>query len=56
MVSGQLQNFATSFPGGLINICMALGFTQPLTEIFPGYKALLVHKADNLSAIYEPNV
>jgi hypothetical protein len=36
---------------------MALGFTQPLTEmstrILPGGKAQLVHKADNFTVICE---
>jgi hypothetical protein len=39
---------------------MALGSTQPLTEMitrnFPGGKKQLAHKADNLAAIYGPNV
>jgi hypothetical protein len=39
---------------------MALGLTQPLTEIItsnlPGGKGLLAHKADNLTAICEPTV
>jgi hypothetical protein len=39
---------------------MALGSTQPLTEMstrnFPGGKKRPVHKADNLAAIFEPNV
>jgi hypothetical protein len=39
---------------------MALGSTQPLTEIstrkFPGGKKQPVRRADNLAAIYEPNV
>jgi hypothetical protein len=39
---------------------MALGLTQPLTEMstrnFPGGKKWLVHRADNLAAICEPNV
>jgi hypothetical protein len=39
---------------------MALGSTQPLTEMstrnFPGGKKRPARKADNLAAIYEPNV
>jgi hypothetical protein len=39
---------------------MALGSTQPLSEvstrIFPVGKGRPVHKADNLTAIYEPIV
>jgi hypothetical protein len=39
---------------------MALGSTHPLTEMsskkFPGGKKRPAHKADNLAAIYEPNV
>jgi hypothetical protein len=44
---------------------MALGFTQPLTEMctrnikiimFLGSKARLVRKAENLTAVYEPIV
>jgi hypothetical protein len=39
---------------------MALGLTQPLTEIstrnLPGGKKRPVRKADNLAAMYEPNV
>jgi hypothetical protein len=39
---------------------MALGSTQPLTDMsignLPGGKGQLVHKADNLTAIYEPIV
>jgi hypothetical protein len=39
---------------------MALGLTQPLTEMstrnLPGCKKQLVHRADNLAAMYEPNV
>jgi hypothetical protein len=39
---------------------MALGSTQPLTEMstrnLPGGKKRPVHRADNLAAIYEPNV
>jgi hypothetical protein len=39
---------------------MALGSTQPVTEmsttIFAGGKGRSAHKADNLTAIYEPIV
>jgi hypothetical protein len=39
---------------------MALGSTQPLTEMntrnFPGRKKRPARRADNLAAIYEPNV
>jgi hypothetical protein len=39
---------------------MALGSTQPLTEMstrkFPGGKKRPARTADNLAAIYEPNV
>jgi hypothetical protein len=39
---------------------MALGSTQPLTEMstrkFPGGKKRPARRADNLAAIYEPNV
>jgi hypothetical protein len=39
---------------------MALGLTQPLTEMstrnLPGGKTRLVRRADNLAAVYEPNV
>jgi hypothetical protein len=39
---------------------MALGSTQPLTEMstrnLPGGKKQLARKADNLAAIYVPNV
>jgi hypothetical protein len=39
---------------------MALGSTQPLTEMsirnFPGGKKRPAPRADNLAAIYEPNV
>jgi hypothetical protein len=42
---------------------MTLGSTQPLTEMremstrnFPGGKKRPAHRADNLAAIYEPNV
>jgi hypothetical protein len=39
---------------------MALGSTQLLTKIstrkLPGVKKRPAHKADNLAAIYEPNV
>jgi hypothetical protein len=39
---------------------MALGSTQPLTEMstrnLPGGKKWPAHRADNLAAIYEPNV
>jgi hypothetical protein len=39
---------------------MALGSTQPLTETstrnLPGCKKRPVRRADNLAAIYEPNV
>jgi hypothetical protein len=39
---------------------MALGSTQPLTEMstrnFPGDNKRPVCRADNLAAIYEPNV
>jgi hypothetical protein len=39
---------------------IALGLTQPLTEMstrnFPVVKKRPVHRADNLAAIYEPNV
>jgi hypothetical protein len=39
---------------------MALGSTQPLTEMstrnFPGGKMRWARRADNLAAIYEPNV
>jgi hypothetical protein len=39
---------------------MALGSTQPLTEMstrnLPGGKKRPVRRADNLAAIYEPNV
>jgi hypothetical protein len=39
---------------------MALGSTQPVTEMstrnFPGGKKRPAHRADNLAAIYEPNV
>jgi hypothetical protein len=39
---------------------MALGSTQPLTEMstrnLPGGKERPVHKADNLTVIYEPIV
>jgi hypothetical protein len=39
---------------------MALGLTQLLTQMstrnFPGGKKWPAHRADNLAAIYEPNV
>jgi hypothetical protein len=39
---------------------MALGLIQPLTEIstrnLPGGKNRPAHRADNLAAIYEPNI
>jgi hypothetical protein len=39
---------------------MALGWTQPLTEMstrnVPGGKKRPARRADNLAAIYEPNV
>jgi hypothetical protein len=39
---------------------MALGSTQPLTEMstrnLPGVKKRPARRADNLAAIYEPNV
>jgi hypothetical protein len=39
---------------------MALGSTQAITKIstrnLPGGKVWLAHKADNLTAIYEPTV
>jgi hypothetical protein len=39
---------------------IALGSTQPLTEMstrnFPGGKRRPARRADNLAAIYEPNV
>jgi hypothetical protein len=39
---------------------MAMGLTQPLTEMstrnFSGGKGRPVRRADNLAAIYEPNV
>jgi hypothetical protein len=39
---------------------MALGSTQPLTKMstrnFPGGKIRPARRADNLAAIYEPNV
>jgi hypothetical protein len=39
---------------------MALGSTQPLTEMstrnLPGGKERPAHRADNLAAIYDPNV
>jgi hypothetical protein len=39
---------------------MAMGSTQPLTEMstrkFPGDKKQPARRADNLAAIYEPNV
>jgi hypothetical protein len=39
---------------------MAVGSTKPLTEMstrnFPGGKKRSVRRADNLTAIYEPNV
>jgi hypothetical protein len=39
---------------------MALGSTQPLTELItrnlPDGKKRPAHKADNLAAIYDPNV
>jgi hypothetical protein len=39
---------------------VALGLTQPLTEMstrkFPGGKKRMARRADNLVAIYEPNV
>jgi hypothetical protein len=42
------------------NLTMALGSTQPLTEMstknFPVGKKLPARKADNLAAICEPNV
>jgi hypothetical protein len=42
------------------NRTMALGSTQPLTEMsnrnFPGSKMWPAHRADNLTAIYEPNI
>jgi hypothetical protein len=41
-------------------LCMALGSTQPLTEMstrnIPGVKKRPAGRADNLAAIYEPNV
>jgi hypothetical protein len=42
------------------NRTMVLGLTQPLTEMstrnLPGGKKQPAHRADNLAAIYEPNV
>jgi hypothetical protein len=42
------------------SLTVALGSTQPLTEMstgnFPGGKKRPTRKADNLAAIYEPNV
>jgi hypothetical protein len=42
------------------SLTMALGSTQPLTEMstrnLPGGKKRPAHKADNLAAVYEPNV
>jgi hypothetical protein len=42
------------------SLTMALGSTQLLTEIstrnLPGGKKRPAHRADNLAAIYEPNV
>jgi hypothetical protein len=39
---------------------MALGSTQPITEMstrnLPGGKKWPTHRADNLAAIYQPNV
>jgi hypothetical protein len=35
---------------------MALGFTQPLPEDISVGKGQSVHKTDNLSTTYEPNV
>jgi hypothetical protein len=39
---------------------MALGSTEPLTEMstrnFPGGKKRPARRADNLAAIYEPNI
>jgi hypothetical protein len=39
---------------------MTLGSTKPLTEMttrnFPGGKKRPAHRADNLAAIYKPNV
>jgi hypothetical protein len=42
------------------SLTMALGSIQPLTEMstrnFPGDKKRPARRADNLAAIYEPNV
>jgi hypothetical protein len=42
------------------NLPMVLGSTQPLTEMrtsnFPGGKKRPARRADNLAAIYKPNV
>jgi hypothetical protein len=42
------------------SLTMALGSTQPLTEMstrnLPGGKKRQARKADNLAAVYEPNV
>jgi hypothetical protein len=42
------------------SLTMALGSTQPLTEMstryLPGGKKRPARRADNLAAIYEPNV
>jgi hypothetical protein len=44
----------------LSSLTMALGSTKPLTEMstrnLPAGKKLLARRADNLAAIYEPNV
>jgi hypothetical protein len=41
-------------------VSMSLGSTQPLTEMstrnLPGGKGRPAHKADNITAIYEPTV
>jgi hypothetical protein len=42
------------------NRTMALGSTQPLTKMstrnFPGGKKRPAHRADNFTAIYQPNI
>jgi hypothetical protein len=56
-VPDEVDFFNLSYPSSRI---MALGLTQPLTEIstknFPGSKKRPARRADNLAAICEPNV
>jgi hypothetical protein len=56
-VPDEVDFFNLSNPS---NRTMALGSTQPLTEMstrnLPGGKKRPARRADNLAAIYEPNV